>query len=192
MPVVVVVAAAATLLAVVAIRGDLFSLESLTSLTGRTNETRLTHSVVVEKVQKVAKLATSEAVLRDVVIYENTWYGSKKRSLVIVTGKVLAGINLDAGSDVNIDEQTRRITITLPRATLLAVDVTELKTYDEQGGLWNPFRPADRDAIFQTAREQLDTTSRELKLAESAETNAKELLEGMFATDGHSVTVIFK
>lgn len=182
--------AAAACLAAFVVWGGLLS--PLGSLAGQTNETRVSHSVVVERVQKVAKLATSEAVLRDVVIYENTWYGSKKRSLVVVTGRVLAGIDLDAGTDVKIDDGARRVTISLPRAGLLAVDLTELKTYDEQGGLWNPFRPEDRDAIFQTAREQIDQTSRELKLAETAQANAKELLEGMFAVDGYTVEVVFQ
>jgi hypothetical protein len=50
------------------------------------NQTNITHSLVVEKVQSVAKLVSSETTLRDVVVYEDSWYGSTKRSLVVVTG----------------------------------------------------------------------------------------------------------
>ena len=153
------------------------------------NNTTVNHSVVVDRVQKVAKLVSSETTLRDVVIYEDTWYGSTKRSLVVVTGKVLAGINLDIGSSVQIDEKAKKITITLPQPQILGIEITEMKTYDEQRGLWNPFNAADRDALFQNAREQLEKTSRDLKITETARQSARELLEGMFTSSGYSVEV---
>lgn len=156
------------------------------------NLTTVNHSVVVERVQKVAKLVSSETTLRDVIIYEDTWYGSTKRSLVVVTGKVLAGINLDTGSSVQIDEKAKRITITLPQPGILGIEITEMKTYDEQRGLWNPFNAADRDALFQRAREQLEQTSRDLKITETARASARELLEGMFASSGYSVEVEYQ
>jgi hypothetical protein len=168
----------------------------LTWLTSRfslqPNNTTVNHSVVVERVQKVAKLISSETTLRDVVIYEDTWYGSTKRSLVVVTGKVLAGINLDSGSSVEIDEKTRKITITLPQPQILGIEITEMKTYDEQRGLWNPFSSADRDALFQHAREQMEKTSSDLKITETARESARELLEGMFTSNGYSVEVAYK
>jgi hypothetical protein len=156
------------------------------------NNTTVSHSVVVESVQKVAKLVSSETTLRDVIIYEDTWYGSTKRSLVVVTGKVLAGIDLDTGSSVQIDEKARRITITLPQPGILGIEITEMKTYDEQRGLWNPFNAADRDALFQRAREQLEKTSRDLKITETARQSARELLEGMFSSNGYSVEVLYQ
>ena len=168
----------------------------LTWLTSRfslpPNSTAVSHSVVVERVQKVAKLVSSETTLRDVIIYEDTWYGSTKRSLVVVTGKVLAGINLDTGNSVQIDEKAKRITITLPQPGILGIEITEMKTYDEQRGLWNPFTAADRDALFQRAREQLEQTSRDLKITETARQSARELLEGMFNSSGYSVEVAYQ
>ena len=156
------------------------------------NNTTVNHSVVVERVQKVAKLVSSETTLRDVIIYEDTWYGSTKRSLVVVTGKVLAGIDLEPGTSVQIDEKARRISITLPQPDILGIEITEMKTYDEQRGLWNPFNAADRDALFQRAREQLEKASRDLKVTETARESARELLEGMFASNGYSVEVVYR
>jgi len=112
--------------------------------------------------------------------------------LVVVTGKVLAGINLDSGSTVNIDEKSKRITITLPQPEILGIEITEMKTYDEQRGLWNPFSAADRDTLFQNAREQLAKTSRDLKITETARQSARELLEGMFTSNGYSVEVVYQ
>jgi len=156
------------------------------------NNTTVSHSLVVERVQKVAKLVSSETTLRDVIIYEDTWYGSTKRSLVVVTGKVLAGIDLKGNSPVQIDEKARRITITLPQPGILGIEITEMQTYDEQRGLWNPFNASDRDALFQRAREQLEKTSRELKITETARQSARELLESMFSSNGYTVEVVFQ
>jgi hypothetical protein len=156
------------------------------------NSTNITQSVAVERVEKVAKLVSTETTLRDVIIYENTWYGSTKRSLVVVTGKVLGGINLDESSTVDIDDSAKTIAVTLPEPGVLGIEITELKTYDEQRGLWNPFKPSDRDVIFQLAREQLAKTSRELQITETARESAKELLESMFNANGYSVEVIYR
>jgi hypothetical protein len=151
--------------------------------------TRVTQELVVEKVEAVAKLVSSETTVRDVVVYENSWMNSTKRSLVVVTGKVSAGVDLAEGTDVAIDSLARRITVTLPPAKVLAVEVVSLRTYDERGGLWNPFRPADRDAIHQLVRAQLTRAGRELGVVEHANRSAVALLGGLLAVDGYTVDV---
>ena len=155
------------------------------------NQANITHSLVVEKMQSVAKLVSSETTLRDVIVFEDTWYGSTKRSLVVVTGKLLTGINLERGSDVKIDEAAKKIKISLPNAGILAVDITDMKTYDEQRGLWNAFAPADRDKIYQQARQKIEESGREGKLLEHANQSAKQLLETMFTRDGYTAEVSF-
>jgi len=162
------------------------------ALAGRLNQTSVTHSLVLEKVQAVAKLVSSESTMRDVVVYEDTWLGSTKRSLVVVTAKVLAGINLEQGTEVKIDEQTKKIRITLPSATILATDIGEMKTYDEQRGLWNPFVASDRDKIFQQARAQFQEAAKQARLTEHANQSAKQLLETMFSRDGFTAEVTFR
>ena len=155
----------------------------------REGRTTVSHDVVVQKVRSVAKLLTSETTVRDVVVYENTWMNSTKRSLVVVTGRVLAGIDLEKGAEVKIDDAAKRITVTLPPAEVLAVEVTNMRTYDERGGLWNPFTPADRDAIQRQVRAQLARAGNELGVAEHANRSAKSLLETLLATDGYTVDV---
>lgn len=155
------------------------------------NQTNITHSLVVEKVQSVAKLVSSETTMRDVVVFEDTWYGSTKRSLVVVTGKLLAGINLERGADVKIDDAAKKINISLPNASVMAVDIVEMKTFDEQRGLWNSFQPADRDKIFKQARQQIEESGKQGKLLEHANRSAKQLLEAMFSRDGYTAEVSF-
>jgi len=154
-------------------------------------ETTVSHSVVVEQTKAVARLVTSETILRDVVTYENRRLGSTKRSLVVVTGKVLSGFDLDRGTAVTVDHPGRRIRITLPPSSVMGVEITELRTYDEQRGLWNPFRPTDRDTIFALARRQLVDAAGEVQLARHAEESARRLLEALVRADGYTTEVTF-
>jgi hypothetical protein len=154
-------------------------------------ETTVSQAVVVEQTRAVARLVTSETVLRDVVTYENRRLGSTKRSLVVATGKVLTGFDLDRGLEVTVDQPSRRILITLPPPSVQGVEITELKTYDEQRGLWNPFSPSDRDTIFALARRQLVATAGEVALARHAEESARQLLQAIVRADGYTTEVRF-
>ena len=153
--------------------------------------TTVDHGVIVERTRAVARLVTSETVLRDVVVYQNRLLGSTKRSLVVVTGKVLSGFDLDRGTEVQVDHAAKVVRVVLPPAAVLGVEVTELKTYDEQRGLWNPFRPADRDTIFRLAREQLVKSAGEVALAKHTEESARRLLKAMVGVDGYTTEVSF-
>jgi hypothetical protein len=57
--------------------------------------------------------------------------------------------------------------------------------------LWNPFRPADRDTIYQLAREQLISAAGELGVAAHAEESARRLLGALIHADGYTVDVAF-
>ncbi|HJQ12374.1 MAG TPA: DUF4230 domain-containing protein [Gemmatimonadaceae bacterium] len=149
----------------------------------------ITHDIVVQQIRNVAKLVSSEATVRDVVSYQNTWYGSTKRSLVVVTGRLLAGIDLKDNPDVRIDNANRRISIRIPPAKLIAVEIRDMQTYDERGGLWNPFTPEDRDAIQRQARAQLLAAGSQMELLKHANDSAVEMLRMLFAKDGYSVDV---
>ena len=155
-------------------------------------ETKVSQAVVIEQTRAVARLVTSETLVRDVVTYENSRLGSTKRSLVVVTGKVLTGFDLDRGTQVTVDHPAHRIRITLPPPAVMGVEITELKTYDEQRGLWNPFRPADRDTIFALARHQLVQSAGEIELARHAEESARRLLEATVSADGYVTEVVFE
>ncbi len=149
----------------------------------------VTHDLVLQQVRSVAKLVASEATVRDVVTYENTYMGSTKRTLIVVTGRVSAGIDLAKGADVQVDDAAHRITVSIPAAEVLGAEVVNLRTYDERAGLWNPFRPADRDAINAQVRQQLLRAGAESGLVEHANRSAKATLEALLARDGYTVDV---
>ncbi len=156
------------------------------------NETRITNDLVVQQIRAVAKLVSSEATARDVIVYENTWYGSTKRSLVVVTGRLLAGIDLTDNPEVKIDHQAKQIHINIPTAKLIAVEVTDMRTYDEHGGLWNPFTPEDRETIQRQARTQLTAAGAQMELVRHANESARQLLATLLSRDGYSVDVTIR
>ena len=187
----VVIAVALFLLVAAAFAITRQASSALGGLFGAHESTSVTQALVIERMRAVAKLVTSETTVRDVVTYNNTWYGSTKRSLVVVSGKINAGVNLERGSEVSVDDKAKTITLTLPKAEILGVEISDMHTYDERGGLWNPFTPQDRDAIIRLARTQLGKSAYDMKILEHAEASAKTLLESMFSTDGYVARVEF-
>lgn len=159
---------------------------------GGGGSTSITHDLVVDRMRTVAKLVSSETTVRDVVVYQNTRYGSTKRTLVVVTGRLLAGINLEANPSVRIDNGSKTISMELPPAQLLGTEILDLKTYDERAGLWNPFTPADRDSVQRQVRAQLIKAGNDIDLLEHANRSAIEMLHTLLAQDGYRVEVTIR
>jgi hypothetical protein len=156
---------------------------------GKPAEPQVTQQVVVERLREVAKLVATEMTLRDVVVYEQTRYASTKRVLLVVTGRVAAGIDLEHDTDVRIDSATKRITVTMPPAQILSVDVLNVTTYDESPGLLNPFRPEDRDMIQRRIRVQLTEAARQSGILEHADKSAAKVLSELLTRDGYTVEI---
>ena len=159
-------------------------------VTGPPAPPRITQQIVVDRLETVAKLVASEMTLRDVVTYQQTRFGSTKRALLVVTGRVSAGIDLEHGSNVSIDSATRTITVTLPPAQVLGVDVLDVTTYDERAGLLNPFRPEDRDAIHRLVREKLVSAASESGILVHADRSADRALTALLSQDGYTVKIV--
>ena len=165
-----------------------FAVRTLRFLTSASRAPVVTHEIVVERLREVAKLVASELTLRDVVTYEQTRLSSTKRTLLVVTGRVSAGINL-ARAEVNIDQTKKAIIVTLPPAEIISVDVTNVTTYDERAGLWNPFTPDDRDEIRRRIRAQLVTAAEQSGILSHANTSAESALRNFLARDGYTVQI---
>lgn len=158
-------------------------------LFGQRSEAHITQEFVVERLREVAKLVASEMTLRDVVTYEQTELRSTKRTLLVVTARVSAGINLAHNTDVHIDSNAKRITIVVPPAEIMSVDVVNVTTYDEQAGLWNPFRAEDRDVIQQRIRTQLKVAALQSGILQHADLSAARVLTELLSRDGYTVEI---
>ena len=158
-------------------------------LFGQRSEAHITQEFVVERLREVAKLVASEMTLRDVVTYEQTELRSTKRTLLVVTARVTAGINLARNTDVQIDAAAKRITIVVPPAEVMSVDVVNVTTYDERAGLWNPFRAEDRDVIQQRIRTQLKAAALQSGILQHADQSAARVLTELLSRDGYTVEI---
>jgi hypothetical protein len=155
---------------------------------GRPAPPQISHEMVVERLREVAKLVATEMTLRDVVIYEQTRFHSTKRALLVVTGRVSAGINLQR-AEVRIDSGAKRITVTLPAAQILGVEVLNVTTYDERAGLLNPFTSDDRDIIHDRIRAQLREAARQSGILEHADQSATKALGDFLKLEGYTVDI---
>jgi hypothetical protein len=72
---------------------------------------------------------------------------------------------------------------------VLAVEVLDVRTYDERAGLLNPFRPEDRDQIQRLVRARLERAGPEAGLLAQAERSAVGTLRALLARDGYTVEV---
>lgn len=149
----------------------------------------VTHDVVMTRIQDVAKLVSTELTLRDVVSYEQSRFGLHRKALLVVTGKVLAGIDLTKNVQLHIDDGARRISIALPRAEILGVEVLNTRTYDESSPPFFGFQPEDRDLIQAQVRAQLRATGEQSGLLSQADRSARQLLQSLLARDGYTVDV---
>jgi hypothetical protein len=174
-------------LAVIAVAG-ISALTSAVGSMGRGSPARMSHEIVMERLRDVARLVASEMTLRDVVIYEQTRLRSTKRALLVVTGKVSAGINLRA-AQVELDSTTRRIVVTLPPAQITSIEVLNVTTYDESRGLLNPFTPDDRDVIQRRIRNQLRVAAEQSGILQHADQSAKKTLEELLKIEGYTVEI---
>lgn len=180
---------AAVLVLVVAVGTGVVRRASGFSLLPKSVPPRVTHDLVVSQLQDVAKLVSTEMTVRDVVVYDASRFGFTKRALLVVTGKVGAGIDLGPATNVRIDDAARRIAITLPPARIMSVEVIDVRTYDERAGLFNPFRPEDRDAIQRQVRHQLYVAGQQSGLLAHADSSAARMLQQLLSRDGYAVDV---
>ena len=58
--------------------------------------------------------------------------------------------------------------------------------------MWNPFRPADRDAIQRQARAQLSAAGQQVDLLRHASESAVQMLRMLLARDGYTVDVAIR
>ncbi|MDQ2665497.1 MAG: DUF4230 domain-containing protein [Gemmatimonadota bacterium] len=153
------------------------------------SEPVMTQELVVERLREVAKLVSSEMTLRDVVTYEQTQFHSTKRTLLVVTARVSAGIDLRTNTEVHIDSAAKRIVISLPPAQIMGVDVVNMTTYDEHAGLWNPFTTEDRDVIQGRIRAQFLSAARQSGILQHADESAMHVLTDLLTRDGYTVEI---
>lgn len=163
----------------------------------------------VEHVQELSTLATAEAQTKTVINIEDkkifgkkitlpiTIPGTKREILLIVPATVLAGVDLKevTEKDLNINEETKEIDITLPHAKLIqepSLQMDEITTYVD-GGIFND--KVDWNEGYELAASAQEKIKKEVisaGLLTTAEKNADKALTQFFKNMGYKVNITYK
>jgi hypothetical protein len=157
----------------------------------------------VEHVQELATLATAEAHMKAVIHEKDiknflniNLPGTKRELLLVVPATVIAGVDLKGvtSEDMDINEETKVIDITLPHAKLIqdpSLQMDKIQAVDN-GGLFRA--DIKMDEGFEKAakaQEQIRQEAISVGLLDTAEKNAEKVLKEFFKNIGYTVNVTF-
>ncbi|RXI96298.1 DUF4230 domain-containing protein [Anaerobacillus alkaliphilus] len=161
---------------------------------------------IVEQVQELATLATAKAHTKAVIQEKDNKIfskdisinlpGTKREILFIVPGTIIAGVNLKGvtSRDMVINEKTKEIDITLPRAELIqdaSLQMDKKLIYVNGGLFTGDFKLDDGFDLVAKAQEQIREDAISVGLFDTAEQNAENALKGFFKNIGYKVNVTF-
>ncbi len=161
----------------------------------------------VEHVQQLATLATAEAHMKAVIQEEDNKIfgkdipidlpGTKRELLLVVPGTVIAGVDLKGitSEDMEINEETKQIDITLPHAKLIqepSLQMDQILAIDKGGIFRGDVKWDEGFALAAKAQEQIRQDAISVGLLDTAEKSAEKVLKEFFKNIGYTVNVTFK
>ena len=130
---------------------------------------------------------------------EGAWYKIGDRKILLsCTAYLKAGIDLATfgQDDVDIDWTGKRVTVTIPHATLLSLDMppSEIRLeYDHVTMLRQSFSAEERNALLRQGEKQIRDSVPSLGILEKADENARRFFESVFLKMGfETVEVSFR
>ena len=130
---------------------------------------------------------------------EGQWYKIGERKILLsCTAYLKAGIDLATfgPDDVDIDWTGKRVTVTIPHATLLSLDMpaSEIKVeYDHVTMLRQSFSAEERNNLLRQGEKQIRDSVPSLGILEKADENARRFFESVFGKMGfETVDVVFR
>lgn len=155
----------------------------------------------IEAISAMRQLSLVEYRVRKIVKAddEGPWYKIGDRKILLsCTAYLKAGIDLSGFSadDVDINRLNGSVTVTVPHATLLSLDIppSEIRVeFDHVTLLRSDFSAEERNALLRQGENQIRASVPTLGILEKAEENARRFFESVFSKMGFtSVEVVFK
>ncbi len=140
--------------------------------------------------QKMSDLATAEYVVTKIIKAndDNTWYKIGNRKILMTCkASLAAGIDLSKLTDKDVDINGGNISITLPHAKLLYVDIKpeDIKTVYQDVSLFrNNFSAQEKDELAAQAEKQIKASADSLGILVTAETNATLFISNFLQKEG--------
>ncbi len=150
--------------------------------------TRLGLSTQVETAERtyfkkstaLSELATRRQKITEVYKYKTTWLRSEKSITMKADFTVKAGYDLKDILKVEILPDGSLQTKTLPQAKILSVEMSNLRTVKDQGGLWNRISAADRDRATNHLKAAARKTASQSGILQDAERNIEEEIQKIY------------
>ena len=155
----------------------------------------------VGKITSLTELGTVEYVVTKIVKANDnaTWYKFGDRKILFSCKAILkAGIDLSKleDSDIQVNTEEKTITITLPNAELLSVNLKpeNIKLiYEKTSITRSSFSNKERDAVLAQGEADILKSVPDMGIFDDAENNAKLFLEAFFKQAGFTnVNIEFK
>ena len=155
----------------------------------------------VQAISEMRQLGLVEYRVRKIVKAddEGEWYKIGDRKILLsCTAYLKAGLDLTSFDmdDVDVDRLAGRVTVTLPHAVLLSLDIpaSEIQQeYDHVTMLRQSFSAEERNALLRQGEKQIRDSVPSLGILEKAEENACKFFESVFSKMGFTtVEVTFR
>lgn len=169
-------------------------------LSGCTRRERIEETVQreVEAISAMKQLNLVEYRVRKIVKAndEGEWYKIGDRKILLsCTAYLKAGIDLSSFNvdDVIIDREAGTVSVTIPHATLLSLDIpaSEIRQeYDHVTMLRHSFSVEERNALLRQGEKQIRESVPTLGILPKAEENARKFFESVFAKMGFTTVEV--
>ena len=155
----------------------------------------------VQAISEMRQLGLVEYRVRKIVKAddEGEWYKIGDRKILLsCTAYLKAGLDLTSFDmdDVDVDRLAGRVTVTLPHAILLSLDIpaSEIRQeYDHVTMLRQSFSAEERNTLLRQGEKQIRDSVPSLGILEKAEENACKFFESVFSKMGFTtVEVTFR
>lgn len=153
---------------------------------------------VISKIQTLNRLQTVVYNVDTVITSqkEGNWYAlwqDHQKALFVAHGRVQAGIDLSqlTPTNVQVEPETRNVTITLPPAQVLETYLDNIEVYDINTGLFNMFS-ADPQLFAQAqtvGKRQVLSSACRTDILKLATDNAQKQVQSLFALADLNVIV---
>ena len=124
----------------------------------------------------------------------NIAHVNKKKFTMFYSYEIRAGVDL-AKAEIKVHDDTRTISITLPKATLqsVSVDPDSLRFFDSESSLFNGNEVTDTAEALKHAKKSAADKASKSKLLQEADKQAKQIVEKAYSqvakADGYKVQV---
>ena len=155
----------------------------------------------IESIMTMKELGLVEYRVRKIIKADDQgeWYKIGDRKILLsCTAYLKAGIDLSkvSAEDIVADRSTGKVTVTLPHAQLLSLDIpaSEIRQeYDQVTLLRSSFSVQERNALLRQGERQIRQSVPSLGILRKAEENAQKFFESVFYPMGFkAVEVNFK